>query len=261
MNKKIEPLEIEEQGNHKKNLTCLFKYKIYILLSIIILGLLIALIVIVTLPAKETTIASSNPIIATKTSGILDSTVQTIASTVIIPTSIDPTTIAATTIAATTIAATTIAPTTIAATTIAATTIAATTIAPTTIAATTITATTIAATTIAPTTTKVEIDENSRVDCFPNLPKKDITKEKCDENVLCIYQLSDDPDTPTCFYDANQQNNILIETTETELGEIHVIQIGNSRLASQLKVEFEQLDDSVLRFKVKFSKLSLSQNN
>jgi hypothetical protein len=74
---------------------------------------------------------------------------------------------------------------------------------------------------------------------------------------LCIYDLSVDPDIPSCYYDINQQNNILINTSVSELGEIHVIQIGNSRSGSQLKVEFEQLDDTVLRFKVKNFKIFL----
>ncbi len=105
--------------------------------------------------------------------------------------------------------------------------------------------------------TKAIIDENSRINCFPDLAKENVTKEKCDENTLCIYDLSVDPDTPSCYYDINQQNNILINTSVSELGEIHVIQIGNSRSGSQLKVEFEQLDDTVLRFKVKNFKIFL----
>lgn len=98
---------------------------------------------------------------------------------------------------------------------------------------------------------------NYRIDCFPWLRNKttDVNiQTECAKNFACKY---DDVDgnirIPSCFYDTDLLTVDSLEMEETQLGESYSFRIKSGSILDKfinLKIDFEYLEDNVLRFKV-----------
>lgn len=109
------------------------------------------------------------------------------------------------------------------------------------------------------TTTKNFIYErlNYRIDCVPWLKNKtgaDVEGE-CKKNLACEYEDVDgNVIIPSCYYDTDAMKVDLLAIESTRLGESYALSIESGFDLTQvtyLKLDFEYLDDNVLRFKVR----------
>lgn len=109
------------------------------------------------------------------------------------------------------------------------------------------------------TTTKNFIYErlNYRIDCVPWLKNKtgaDVEGE-CKKNLACEYEDVDgNVIIPSCYYDTDAMKVDLLGIESTRLGESYALSIESGFDLTQvtyLKLDFEYLDDNVLRFKVR----------
>lgn len=103
------------------------------------------------------------------------------------------------------------------------------------------------------TTTKTE-QINSRMDCLPWLKNKtdqDLEKE-CNQRPNCKFQSIDgNVVIPSCFYEKSLTKLAILSTESTKLGSSYTIgSRSGSKESDVLRVDFEYLEDSVLRFKV-----------
>ena len=89
---------------------------------------------------------------------------------------------------------------------------------------------------------------DSRINCIPWIQSIDesIIQNECNKNLNCIYQKSNNETIPSCFYDKNSYKLKLIESKETELGDTYLF----SDSLKQIRIDFEYLDNEVVRFKV-----------
>lgn len=97
---------------------------------------------------------------------------------------------------------------------------------------------------------------NSRVDCLPWLKNKTgvNVEAECAKNKGCKYESVDDNQIiPSCYWNTVVVQPDLISSEETRLGESYVFSIESGPNIDQfrlLRVDFEYLEDDVLRFKV-----------
>lgn len=91
-----------------------------------------------------------------------------------------------------------------------------------------------------------------RVDCVPWLRGKPINEiyVECHKLEHCLYLTIPDSDGPVCVYD-NTKLKLRRHTTETTIfGEKHLLSIPGQEDTKAMVLEFENLDDVTLRFKV-----------
>lgn len=106
---------------------------------------------------------------------------------------------------------------------------------------------------------------SNRIDCLPWMRGKDLRKIKTicmtDEYFQkCMYQPNkDDKNSPACFYDMSKVNLELLNEEETQFGMRYLVGDGVTE-GKGIKIEFENLDDTTLRFKV-IIKINLNQIN
>jgi hypothetical protein len=109
-------------------------------------------------------------------------------------------------------------------------------------------------TSIASTTTTIDRPD-SRMDCLPWLKNKlnaslEIQSE-CSKQVDCKYQPASDENAPACYYDTDSLKLSVLEINETDLGRSYiVIPKSKKQTTDAIKVEFEYLEDHVLRIEV-----------
>ncbi len=216
--KKVEQLEIEEVKKPEKSQKKSFfkKYIIYILLSIIIIALLVALILVIVLPDSNNNTSTIKPYTTTN--------IPTITN-VLTTTNVKSTT--------TTLGVTI-------------TTGSIESITTSTQINKTTTSGTITSTTTTTTTHVYSLD--SRINCLPWIQSIDdsILQNECNKNPNCIYEKSNNDNIPSCFYNKNSYKLKLIESKETELGNTYLF----SDSSKQIRIDFEYLDNEVVRFKV-----------
>ncbi len=89
---------------------------------------------------------------------------------------------------------------------------------------------------------------DSRINCIPWIQSIDdsILQNECNKNPNCIYEKSNNDNIPSCFYNKNSYKLKLIESKETELGNTYLF----SDSSKQIRIDFEYLDNEVVRFKV-----------
>ena len=99
----------------------------------------------------------------------------------------------------------------------------------------------------------VPSDPNSRVDCVPWLKLKNNVDElikECAKYDYCSYHSVDNnKQVPSCYYEKDKITYQVLSNQATSLGFSVMIQKRNSQ-NSNLKIDFELLDDNTLRFKV-----------
>lgn len=99
---------------------------------------------------------------------------------------------------------------------------------------------------------------NSRIDCVPWLKNKtgvDVAAE-CAKNLACEYESVDNNVLiPSCYYDTDLVQVDFLTVEKTRLGESYLISADAGLDLTQsriLRIDFEYLEDTVLRFKVRF---------
>jgi hypothetical protein len=210
--KKVEQLEIEENKKSQKK-SFLKKYIIYILLSIIIIALLVALILVIVLPESDKNTSTIKPTVTNVlTTTNIKSTTTTIGVTITTGTTESTTAGRNESITTSTNKSITTTPGT-----------------------------------IISTSTNI-YSLSSRINCIPWIQSIDesILQNECNKNPNCIYQKSNNASIPSCFYDKNSYKLKLIESKETELGDTYLF----SDSSKQIRIDFEYLDNEVIRFKV-----------
>lgn len=110
-------------------------------------------------------------------------------------------------------------------------------------------------TTSTTTTQLTPLAPDSRIDCLPWLRNKPNIAEseletECSRIEGCSFESVDgNVNIPSCFYNTSALKLELTEMNRTELGESYEIR-SRARLDATLRVDFEYLEDKVLRFKV-----------
>ncbi len=94
------------------------------------------------------------------------------------------------------------------------------------------------------------ISKNERINCLPWVNNKNLTvlKSECSKNKKCVFKQENDQEIPECFYDTKRIQQNLIDKNETDEN-LKFYRFKSENIT--LLLTFEQLDDSVLRFKVK----------
>jgi hypothetical protein len=94
------------------------------------------------------------------------------------------------------------------------------------------------------------ISINERINCLPWVNNKNLTvlKSECSKNKKCVFKQENDQEIPECFYDTKRIQKNLIDKNETDEN-LKFYRFKSENIT--LLLTFEQLDDSVLRFKVK----------
>lgn len=133
------------------------------------------------------------------------------------------------------------------------------TTAPTAAVTTTTTTSEPTTTTTTTTTTRNYVYErlNSRIDCLPwlrNRTEPDEIEAECALNAACEYQdVDENVKIPSCYYDLDKLRMTFLSAEPTRLGQTFTgfINSGpNLTETTSLKIDFEYLEDTVLRFKV-----------
>jgi hypothetical protein len=84
---------------------------------------------------------------------------------------------------------------------------------------------------------------------LPWVNNKNLTvlKSECSKNKKCVFKQENDQEIPDCFYDTKRIQQNLIDKNETDEN-LKFYRFKSENIT--LLLTFEQLDDSVLRFKV-----------
>ena len=100
---------------------------------------------------------------------------------------------------------------------------------------------------------------NSRADCVPWAKTWSASRveAECKKNARCKYQpVPGNVDVPACFYDTNTTKVKLLSREDSLYGFTARLQLDQSNAASVVVLELDELEESVLRFKVKFRDLA-----